>query len=251
MKKSVIARLIHKKTARALRDYSMIVNRDRVLVAISGQDSLALLQVLQEKANFLPIKYKLIAAHVNLNPVRNSISNWANHLNAKVIERQLKKKGIEYHMLEVDLDKGKKERKTSECFWCSWKRREALFKLADALKCKKIALAHHLDDIVETYLLNIFFQGELSTMPPKLRMFDGRFHIIRPFAYLEKKVISEYAKIRNIPQMPYQCPFGQTSNRTAMRKIIGSLQKKRPKVKENIFKSMSNINRLYLPKKDN
>ncbi|MFH1854118.1 MAG: ATP-binding protein [Candidatus Omnitrophota bacterium] len=237
MKRSGIEYFLNRRTGKALHDYKMISDGDRILVGVSGQDSLSLLNILNERSRYVPVRYKLIPVHIDIN-----------RKNAKTIENYLKKSGLKYHIIKINLNENKKKdiHKT-ECFWCSWKRREAIFKMANRVKCNKIVLAHHLDDILETLFMNIFFQGETSTMPPKLRMFKGRFHIIRPFCYLEKRQIEKYAILKKIPIMPYECPYGKLTNRAAMRSIIEGLRKKYPRVKENIFKSMANIRKGYLP----
>ena len=238
-KHKAIERIINGRTARALHDYRMIAKGDRVLVGVSGQDSLSLLNVLKHRSIYLPVKFKLIAAHVNLN-----------RQNAKVIKDHLKYQDLEYHIVKADLNKGNSKKNTAGCFWCSWKRREQIFKLAYRLKCKKVVFAHHLDDIIETYLLNIFFQGQLSSMRPRLKMFGGKIHLIRPFAYLEKSQIQEYALAHRIPQMPYQCPQGKLTSRPLVRQLISKIGEKNPKVKKSIYRSMSNINRSCLPDND-
>ncbi|MBU1062348.1 MAG: tRNA 2-thiocytidine(32) synthetase TtcA [Candidatus Omnitrophica bacterium] len=236
MKISSIEYLINRRTGKALHDYKMISDGDRILVGVSGQDSLSLLNLLKMRLEYVPVKYKLIAAHVAINKK-----------NAKVIGNYLEKQGIEYYILKQDLKNSKKGIKKTKCFFCSWKRREAIFKLASRLRCKKIAFGHHLDDILETLLLNILFQAQISTMPPKLKMFKGRFHIIRPFSYLGKTHIEMYARLKKIPKLPYECPYGNITNRALVRDVIKDLSKKIPHLKENIFKSMSDIRKVYLP----
>ncbi|MBN1405573.1 MAG: hypothetical protein JW946_03555 [Candidatus Omnitrophica bacterium] len=226
-----------KIVGKALHDYKMLSKDDRILMCVSGTDSLALLDILNERLKFIPIKYKIIAAHVNLN-----------NKNARVIENYLKKKGIKCHIVKLDLKDGRKPGiNKTPCFWCSWKRREMLFKLANRLKCKKVVFGHHLDDIIETYLMNILFNGEVSAMPAKLKMFKGKFHIIRPFVYLEKHLIEKYAKEKNIPPMPYACPYGKKTRRSFVRNLISQLKKASPDIKKNLFKSMRNIKKAYLP----
>ena len=236
MKLPAINYFLNKKTGKAIYDYKMIADNDKVLIGVSGQDSLALACILKFRLTYLPIKYKLEAVHIEMN-----------EKNSRIIKKFLKALGIKCHVIKVDFNKNKKPSKKTPCFWCSWKRREAIFKLAVKLGCGKIAFGHHLDDILETLLLNMFYQGEISIMPPKLRMFKGKFHIIRPFSYVEKKHIKKYSEENNIPPMPYECPFGKTTNRNLMRKIIEMARKTAPKAKENLFRSMTNIHKDYLP----
>ncbi|MDP2921828.1 MAG: ATP-binding protein [Candidatus Omnitrophota bacterium] len=236
MKPPAINYFLNKKTGKAIHDYQMIAHNDRVLIGVSGQDSLALASILKFRLTYLPIKYKLEAVHIEMS-----------RKNSRAIQGFLKKLGIKCRIIKVDFNKNKKPSNKTECFWCSWKRREAIFKLAVKLGCKKIAFGHHLDDILETLLLNMFYQGEISIMPPKLKMFKGKFHIIRPFSYAEKAHIKKYAEVNNIPPMPYECPLGKTTNRNLMREIIKKVKKTSPKAKENLFRSMTNIHKDYLP----
>ena len=236
MKLPAINYFLNKKTGKAIYDYKMIVNNDKVLIGVSGQDSMALAGILKFRLTYLPIKYKLEAVHVEMDKK-----------NSRIIKNFLKGLGIKCHVIKVDFNENKKISNKTECFWCSWKSREAIFKLAGKLGCKKIAFGHHLDDILETLLLNMFYQGEISIMPPMLKMFKGKFHIIRPFSYAGKEHIKKYAEVNKIPSMPYECPFGKTTNRTLMRKIINMVRKTSPKAKENLFRSMTNIHKDYLP----
>jgi len=236
MKLPVINYFLNKKTGKAIYDYKMISDNDKVLIGVSGQDSLALASILKFRLTYLPIKYTLEAVHVEMNK-RNS----------GIIKGFLKKLGIKCRVIKVNFKKNKKPMNKTECFRCSWKRREAIFKLAGKLGCGKIAFGHHLDDMLETLLLNMFYQGEISVMPPKLKMFKGKFHIIRPFSYAEKEHIKKYAMANKIPSMPYECPFGKTTNRALMRRIIEMVRKTSPRAKENLFRSMTNIHKDYLP----
>jgi len=236
MKLPAINYFLNKKAGKAIHDYKMIVDNDKVLIGVSGQDSMALAKILKFRLTYLPIKYKLEAVHIEMDK-RNS----------RIIKNFLNSLGVKCHVIKVDFNRNKKASNKTECFWCSWKRREAIFKLAVRLGCKKIVFGHHLDDILETLLLNMFYQGEISIMPPKLKMFKGKFHIIRPFSYAEKEHIKKYSEENSIPSMPYKCHFGKTTNRILMRKIITMVKKTSPRVKENLFRSMTNIHKDYLP----
>lgn len=236
MKPPAINHFLNKRTGKAIYDYKMISDNDKVLIGVSGQDSLALASILKFRLTYLPIKYTLEAVHVEMD-----------RRNSGIIKGFLKKLGIKCRVIKVNFKKNKKFLDKTECFWCSWKRREAIFKLAVKLGCGKIAFGHHLDDMLETLLLNMFYQGEISVMPPKLKMFKGKFHIIRPFSYAEKKHIRKYSEVNRIPAMPYECPLGKTTNRALMRRIIEMAGKTSPRAKENLFRSMTNIHKDYLP----
>jgi len=228
---------ISKRVGKAVWDYGMLSDGDKVAVGVSGgKDSLALLYLLHYRRSFVPIKYELLALHIDSGYPRSF---------TKVLVNHFKKLGVAYHIVKTDLLK-KTKRKEINCFWCSWNRRKALFKAADRLGCNKIALAHHKDDIVETILLNLFFHGETSAMSPKQTLFDGKITIIRPLAYIEEKEIVRLVKKLRLPVQECLCPNAQTSNRTRIGGIIKSLERVCPEVKTNIFKSIKRIKKDYL-----
>jgi len=228
---------ISKRVGKAITDYDMLADRDKVAVAVSGgKDSLTLLRVLSDRRQFVPIKYELLAVHIDLG------YPWQHPKN---LAKYFKSLGINYHIEKVDILKGK-TRKDISCFWCSWNRRKALFEVADRFGCNKVALGHHQDDIVQTILLNLFFHGEISAMSTKQELFKGKIVIIRPLAYVEEEMIKRFAKIAGFPHQRCVCPNSLTSNRTKMADIIKDLKKVCPDVKTNIFRSVKRIKEDYL-----
>jgi len=232
---------ISKRVGRAIIDYNMIEDGDRLLVAVSGgKDSLTLLKVLQDRQKFVPIKYDIIACHIDMG-YPSSISG--------ILSRYLKKQGVEYHIEKRRLPAQKNRRKSQvakiSCFWCSWNRRKALFEVAARLGCSKVCLGHHLDDIDETILLNLFFQGEISAMNPRQEMFKGKITIIRPLCYTEEDLIVKFSKSLKFPFKRCSCPNSTLSQRNAMGGIIRQLKKSCPEVKTNIFRSVRRIKADY------
>jgi tRNA 2-thiocytidine biosynthesis protein TtcA len=228
---------ISKGMGKAIMDYDMIAANDKILVAVSGgKDSLTLLRVLNDRRKFVPIKYDLLAVHVDMGyPCQHP----------KTLAEYFKKMGIDYHIEKIDILKGK-SRKEISCFWCSWNRRKALFETAVRLGCTKVALGHHLDDIVETVLLNLFFRGEISTMRPKQELFKGKITLIRPLAYVEEDLIRKFSKDLDFPHHKCACPNSITSQRTKIEKIIRDLSKITPDIKKNIFRSVKRVKHDYL-----
>lgn len=228
---------ISKRIGRAIIDYQMLADGDKVAVAVSGgKDSLTLLKVLNDRRTFVPIKYDLLAIHIDMGYPRSY---------AKKLEKYFRKSGIEYHIEKCDILK-KTPKKDISCFWCSWNRRKVLFEVSDRLGCTKIALGHHKDDIVETILLNMFFQGEISAMVPKQELFKGKITLIRPLAYVEEDLIRRFAGEEKIPHDTCLCPNAAISNRTRVGKIIEELKRVCPGVKTNIFRSVQRIKKDYL-----
>jgi len=228
---------ISKRVGKAIADYDMLSEGDKIAVAVSGgKDSLTLLRLLHDRKSFVPIKYELLAVYIDLGyPGQHP----------KILAKYFESLGINYHIEKVDILKGK-TRKDISCFWCSWNRRKALFEAADRFGCNKVALGHHKDDIIETILLNLFFHGEISAMSPKQELFKGKIVIIRPLAYVEEDMIKRFTKISGFPIEKCVCPNSLTSNRRKIAGIIKDLKKVCPDVKTNIFRSLKRIKEDYL-----
>jgi len=228
---------ISKRVGRAIMDYEMLASGDKIAVAVSGgKDSLTLLRVLNDRRKFVPIKYELLAVHIDM--------GYPCH-HPKILAEYFKKIGVNYHIEKIDILQGK-TRKDISCFWCSWNRRKALFEAADRFGCTKVALGHHKDDIIETILMNLFFHGEISAMSPKQELFKGKITIIRPLAYVEEDMIVRFAKSAGFPHQKCSCPNSLTSNRTKIADIIKDIKKVCPDVKTNIFRSVKRIKEDYL-----
>lgn len=121
-----------------------------------------------------------------------------------------------------------------------------MFETANQLGYNKVALGHHYDDIIQTILLNLFFQGEISAMAPKQELFKGKITLIRPLAYVEEDLIKRFVKTAGFPKQNYVCPNYYSSNRTKMAEIISELRNICPDVKKNIFRSIKRIKKDYL-----
>lgn len=221
-----------KKTGKAIWDYRMLNEGDKVIVAVSGgKDSLCLLKILQERLKFVPINYELIACHVDMG------FSW---VNTDILVEHFEKEGLSY-IITRPSDAWKGEAEEFDCFWCSWNRRKALFDLAGDIGANKIAFAHHMDDIVETMLLNLFFQGEIGTMMPYQDMFNGELAIIRPLAYVEEKDLTRLAGLLDLPVIASSCPRSDISKRSLVKGIVADVKKHNRNVKKNIFRSLAKI----------
>jgi tRNA 2-thiocytidine biosynthesis protein TtcA len=226
-----------KKIGRAIKEYGLIEDGDRILVGVSGgKDSLCLLRILHDRLTFVPIKYSLIAVVVD--------SGCACQKKAKLVE-YFRSNNFAYRIENCDILAGI-PKKELNCFWCSWNRRKVLFQTAKKLRCNKIALGHHKDDIIETILLNLLFKGEISGMKPKQEFFSGKLSIIRPLAFIEEHETEQLAKELKLPVTDCICPNSLISQRTFIRSFIASVQKVSPNVKSNIFRSLSRIRKDYL-----
>ncbi len=228
---------ISKRMGRAIMDYQMLADRDKIAVAVSGgKDSLILLRLLLDRKAFVPIKYDVIAIHIDM--------GYPKSISGK-LEKYFKKLNVKYQIIKSDTLK-KTEKSKINCFWCSWNRRKELFIAANKLGCTKIALGHHMDDIIETVLLNLFFQGEISSMVPKQKLFKGKITLIRPLAYVEERLIERFAREAKLGHDTCVCPRSVTSNRSRVGRIIRSLEKVCPDIKKNIFRSVKRVKQDYL-----
>jgi tRNA 2-thiocytidine biosynthesis protein TtcA len=239
---SIISNLqfsISKKVGQAIADYQMLQDGDKVLVAVSGgKDSLSLLRLLKYRQGFIPIKFEILAVFID-----SGIPDFP----VKTLVEFFEREEIPYKIKKVDILKGKRWEDIN-CFLCARRRRKALFDLADKLKFNKIALGHHLDDIAETILLNLFYHGEIGAMCPKQELFKGKLTLIRPLAYVPEDLLRRLAKQGGYDTVDkFRCPNSDKSKRELMTKIIALVGEHNPHVKKNIVAALQNIKKEYLP----
>lgn len=229
---------LSKKVGKAICDYKMIDDGDRIAVGVSGgKDSLSLLKILNDRRSFVPVRYDIIAVHID----------FGYHCVAPAaLINYFQKQGYSYHIKKVDILKPGQTRADITCFWCAWNRRKAIFETAREFNCNKVALAHHRDDIIETILLNLLFQGEISAMKPRQELFGGKLTIIRPLAYAQEKEVAKFARTLGFPLPHCQCPNSATSKRSFVEKIITEMEKGCPDARTNIFNSLKRIKKDYL-----
>jgi tRNA 2-thiocytidine biosynthesis protein TtcA len=222
---------------KAIADYRMIGEGDRVMVCVSGgKDSYTLLDMLLSLKRSAPVEFSLIA--VNLDQKQPGFP-------ADVLPAYLQSLGVEYHVIEQDTYSVVKrvipEGRTL-CGLCSRMRRGALYRYAAANGITKIALGHHRDDIVETLFLNLFFGGKLKAMAPKLRSEDGQHIVIRPLAYASEREIERYARAREFPIIPCTlCGSQDNLQRAAVKKMLADWEREYPGRTESIFTALRNV----------
>jgi tRNA 2-thiocytidine biosynthesis protein TtcA len=228
---------------KAIHRYGLIQGGDRILVGVSGgKDSLTLLHLLYERSKRVPIHYELMPVYIDLG---------FDSGRAGILKEFFENMGLPYHVEFTDIGRraNSAENRENPCFLCSWERRKRLFHLAHRFKCNKIALGHHQDDIIETFLLNIFYSAEISTMLPLQALFKGKITLIRPLALLEEKKIERFAREMRLPFGPSGCPSSGKTKRKVMKDLIETLTQKDHRVKGNIFRALSNIKLDYLLRK--
>jgi len=222
---------------KAIEDYAMIADGDRVMVCLSGgKDSYTLLDVLLSLQRSAPIRFDLVA--VNLDQKQPGFP-------AHVLPEYLNALGVPFDILEQDTYSVVKrvvpEGRTM-CGLCSRLRRGRLYRYAAENGITKIALGHHRDDIVETLFLNLFFGGRMKSMPPKLLSEDGRHVVIRPLAYAPEREIDRYARAREFPIIPCKlCGSQDNLQRVAVKRMLADWERAFPGRTETIFSAMRNV----------
>lgn len=223
--------------------YGLLQVGDRILVGLSGgKDSLALLELLARRSRILKPRFTVVAAHVVM-------SNIAYESDAGYLRSFAEGLGVEYVHYETSFDPSTDTRK-SPCFLCSWNRRKALFTIAKEKGCNKIALGHHMDDILETLLMNMTFQGAVSTMPPKLVMRKFDMTIIRPMCLVHEADLIQLAAVRGYRKQVKNCPYEKDSHRSDMKGVLRQLEQMNPEARYSLWNSMNNIQSDLLPQED-
>ncbi len=231
---------INRLLGKALHRYDMISDGDRIAVGLSGgKDSMTLLWFLNERLARIPIKYELFPIYIDPG-FKGSFG--------KELEKYCRENGytlkIEYtdHGIVAHSEKNRE----NPCFLCSRLRRKRLFEIADQLGCKKLALGHNKDDIIETLFLNMFYSGELSTMKPCQPFFNGKFTLIRPLSFVDESMIKAFTKDRSIPVFHTACPSSTSSKRHEIKTMLNQVYRNNRKVKGNIFRAIRHIKPDYL-----
>ena len=232
-----LAKRLQRNTGRAIGDFNMIGEGDRVMVCLSGgKDSFTLLDMLLALRKRAPVDFELIA--VNLDQKQPGFP-------ADVLPEWTARLGVPFHQIEQDtysvVQRVVPEGKTT-CGLCSRLRRGALYHFAARNGVTRIALGHHRDDIIETLFLNLFNGGRLKAMPPKLLSDDGRHVVIRPLAYCSEEDIARYAAKRDFPLIPCNlCGSQPNLQRQAIKAMLKEWKKKHPGRIENIFRAIGNV----------
>lgn len=234
-------RLRH-KTGAAISDYHMIDDGDRIMVCLSGgKDSYTMLEMLLGLQMAAPVDFDLVA--VNLDQKQPGFPE-------HVLPEYLQSLGVEYHIVEEDtysIVMGKIKPGKTMCSLCSRLRRGILYRVAQEIGATKIALGHHMDDLVETLFLNMFHGSRLKTMPPKLVSDDRRNIVIRPLVYCREKDIALFSNHRDYPIIPCNLCGSQTNlQRVHVKKMLAEWETESPNRVVSIFRSMQRITRSHM-----
>lgn len=237
-----IIKKLESKVNKTLFNYNLIENGDKVMVGLSGgKDSYSLLDLLISRRNNLPIKFEIHACHV-----------MAIDMDYKADITFMKKicedNNVNFHLKEITVDYNPNDRKPA-CFICSWKRRKMLFTATRECNCNKLALGHHLDDAVETLLMNMINHSSISSIPPKLSMFNGDIQLIRPLSICKDNELELYAATKNFPTELKKCTYEKDTHRNSIRQIIQNMELINKDARQNIYNSMQNIIEEYIVNK--
>ncbi len=231
-----------KRLGRGINRYAMIGDGDRVLVSVSGgKDSLALAYGLKLRLRFLPISYELYPVMIN----------WREHPHTSErvasIRAFFDALELPLHIIEADM-KPESFGGRFDCYRCGRNRRRILFDLVREWEGRPlIATGHHLDDIVQTTLMNMCFRGSFSTMNPVQPFFDDALRVVRPLCEVRERMIIEVAEAVALPVGSIDCPFRERNIRTRVAPVIDELERINPGVRENIYRSLHRVDREYLP----
>ena len=236
-KKSIWAKFL-----KAVNEFGLVKDGDKIAIAISGgKDSLLLYKLFQRLKKDTRRNFEFRA--VNLNPgfKKEDLDNFKNNL---------LKLDIDCEIFDTNIWKIANEKaKDYPCFLCAKMRRGILYKKVEEYGYNKLALGHHFDDVIETTLINIFYSGSVKTMTPEVDSTSGKLKVIRPLIYVEEKDIINYTKKNGILAMNCGCTIeaGKTSSkRKEVKDLLSDLEEKHPGIKKSVFNSMRNINLNYV-----
>ena len=229
-------KLLLSYTRRAVDDYEMIAEGDKIAVGVSaGKDSLALLVALAQLRRFYPQKFSLIAITVDMG---------FDGMDFTPIKKFCEELDVEYHVVPTQISQiifdVRKEK--NPCSLCAKMRRGALHTAAKELGCNKVALGHHFDDVVETFMLNLFYEGRLGCFQPVTYLSRIDLHVIRPLIYMPEKDVRYFAGKVELPVIESSCPADKNTERERMKELLHNLERENKGLRYRIFGAMQRAN---------
>lgn len=222
---------------RAMRTYHLIDDGDCILVALSGgKDSLCLLDLLAYRQRIFMPRFSIEAIHIRMD-------NIDYETDTHYLEDFCRQRNVNLHVVNTSFDASTDKRK-SPCFLCSWNRRKQMFNLAQEIGCNKIALGHHMDDLIHTALMNECFQGRFDTMPVFLQMKKMPLAIIRPLCLCHESDIKAYAEQEGYEKQRKLCPYEKDSYRTDIQQIFQQMESLNPEARYSIWNALEREGKL-------
>ena len=237
-----------KRFHKACADYGLIADGDHILIGLSGgKDSLLLTELLGRRAQIYVPRFKVTALHVR-------VRERDYHTDLSYLQSFCDEAKVPLLVRDVSIpdtppqkENGKTREIDNPCFLCSWFRRKELFNVAQEIGCNKIAFGHHRDDIAQTLLMNLIFQGAFATMPPMLQMDKMPLQLIRPLCLIDEEDIISYAAMRGYRKQTKLCPFEHVSSREKVKTLLDQIKALNPEALDSIYGALTNIKTDYLP----
>ncbi len=222
---------------KAMHAYNMVEPGDRIAVGISGgKDSLSTLNSLVRIKNIVNFDFDIIPVHVHYKKLEGELEH---------VREYVKRLGLELYVEETNIEEVVFEEKKAKnpCFMCARMRRGVLYRIMKEKNINKLALGHHKDDIVETFLMNLFYQGNRNVMKPSYHSDDYNLKIIRPLAYVEEDTIIRYSRKLRLPILKSSCPYetDKNSRRLKVKNLVKELAEENPDIRSIIFKSIKDL----------
>ena len=237
-----------KRFHKACADYGLIADGDHILIGLSGgKDSLLLTELLGRRAQIYVPRFKVTALHVR-------VRERDYHTDLSYLQSFCDEAKVPLLVRDVSIpdtppqkENGRTREIDNPCFLCSWFRRKELFNVAQEIGCNKIAFGHHRDDIAQTLLMNLIFQGAFATMPPMLQMDKMPLQLIRPLCLIDEADIISYAAMRGYRKQTKLCPFEHVSSREKVKTLLDQIKALNPEALDSIYGALTNIKTDYLP----
>jgi tRNA 2-thiocytidine biosynthesis protein TtcA len=224
---------------KAIETHQLLKDGEKVLIGVSGGvDSMVLTHLFNTYNQRRHKHWDILAVHIN-----PGFPGWK----LKPLIKFFDDNKIKYLVSDINIQDKINQVAKNMCYFCSRERRKRLFEIAEQEGIQKIALAHHIEDVNETYFLNLVYSSKTATFVPKQGFFKDKYFLIRPLYYFDKELILQYSKTYDIKKINNRCPFQKKTERNQIRKFLTALEQKNPRIKTNIFWGINNIKYEYLP----